>query len=320
MRKVILDVDTGSDDSIALMLAYLSRQLDILGVTVTWGNNSVEDCVENTLRVLDFMGAKIPVYQGCSAPIVRTLDEKRLAQNPGNAIWFEEDGVRYTIHPKVLPLPDAVSKKEEMHACSYLVETLMNSREKVTLIPVGPPTNIGMAFRMEPRIKDHVEEVVFMGGSVGMGNVTPTAEANFLHDPEAVKIILNSGVKVRIVSLNATSSAPLSMEMADEFADLKTKYGKFAHDIIKLRAKVSKHLGWTDGSAEAIHDALAVATLLDPSVILESKRYATDIICGNDPLDGTLVVKEDETSPVEIVLKADARKYFTLLKKAFENE
>jgi len=319
MRKVILDVDTGSDDSIALLLAHLSHKFDILGITVTWGNNSVDDCVSNTLRVVDFMNADIPVYRGCSKPIVRELDADRLAKNPGNAISFYEDGICYTIHPKELPLLPAHSKAQSKHACSFLVETLMNSNEKITLIPVGPPTNIGMAFRMEPRIRDHIEEVVFMGGSVGMGNVTPTAEANFMHDPEAVKIILNSGVPVRIISLNATSSAALSMKMAEKLNDLNTKYGTYAYDIIKLRAKVSKYLGWTDGTAEPVHDPLAVAALIDPDVITLEEAYDADIIAKDDVLDGTLVVHKNPDSQIRIALQADAEKYCEILAEAFRN-
>lgn len=122
-----------------------------------------------------------------------------------------------------MPIPDAVGKPQPEHACTFLIDAVKKADSKVTLIPVGPATNIGMAFRMDPSIAENIEEVVFMGGSVDMGNVTAVAEANFFHDPEAVKIVLGSGVKVRIVPLNATHSAMLTLEDADELIGLGTR-------------------------------------------------------------------------------------------------
>ena len=164
-KKVILDVDTGSDDAVALLLAMLSGKLDILGVTVTWGNRCVEDCVANTLQVVELVGADIPVYKGCPAPMVRELTPGRVANNPVNRISIVENGVEYSIHPAKMPIPDAVGKPQPEHACTFLIDAVKKADSKVTLIPVGPATNIGMAFRMDPSIAENIEEVVFMGGS-----------------------------------------------------------------------------------------------------------------------------------------------------------
>ena len=318
-KKVILDVDTGSDDAVAILLAVLSGKLDVLGITVTWGNRCVEDCVSNTLQVVEMLGADIPVYKGCPAPMVRELTPGRVANNPINKISIVEDGVEYSIHPAKMPLPDAVGSAQPQHACSFLVDTLRNATEKVTLIPVGPATNIGMAFRMDPSIAEKVEEVVFMGGSVGMGNVTPVAEANFFHDPEAVKIILDSGVKVRIVPLNATHSAMLTIQDADELIALGTKAGKLAGEMVKIRAAASLRMGATDGTAEPIHDALAVAWVLDDTVMLDAKRQHCDIDINGGVSDGQLIPDqrggEDPNSNVVVGYKADKDKFFAMLKE-----
>lgn len=318
-KKVIMDVDTGSDDAIAIMMAVLSGQLDILGITVTQGNRPLTNCVENTLRVLDMLGADIPVYAGCPAPMVRDLTPGRGANNPGGGVGIVEDGVEYTIHPAYLDLPAAHSQVQKKHACSFLVEAIHAAEGKVTLIPVGPPTNIGMAFRMDPTIAQKVEEVVFMGGAVDKGNVTPVAEANFFHDPEAVKIVLDSGVKVRCITLNATHSAEISMPQADELIALGTKSGKLAGDLIHLRAKASQKMGWHSGQWEAIHDALAVAAVLDESVITDLRRQKCNIDINGGFGDGQLIVEhrneQDLSVNTYVSYRADGEKFFAMMKE-----
>ncbi|GAA0784382.1 nucleoside hydrolase [Hathewaya limosa] len=316
-RKVILDVDTGSDDAIAIMVAVLSKQVDVLGITVTQGNRPLKNCVENTLRVLDMLDSHIPVYAGCPDAMVRNMIPGRNANNPTDGISLFENGVEYTIHPEYLELPPAVSKAQTKHACSFIIEAVKKSREKITIITVAPPTNIGMAFRMDPTIKDNIEEVIFMGGGVNVANVTPVAEANFFHDPEAVKIILDSGVKVKIIGLDATHSAEITMEEAEKLIGTGTKAGRLAGDLIKMRAIASKKKGWSDGTTEAIHDALAVATLLDPGVIMDMRRQKCDIDISGGAGDGQLIVdrKNQNNSSVNtyVAYKADKYKFYNII-------
>ncbi len=316
-KKVILDVDTGSDDAIALMLAVLCDEFDILGITVTQGNRPLQNCVENTLRVLDMLGATIPVYPGCPAPMVRELTPGRTANNPQGDIGIIEEGVEYTIHPPFINIPPAVSKPQPKHACSFIVEAVKTANSKVTLIPVGPPTNIGMAFRMDPTIAENIEEVVFMGGAVDRGNVTPVAEANFFHDPEAVKIVIDSGVPIRFITLNATHSAEISMPEADKLAALGTKAGALAASLIHIRAEASKRMGWHDGTHEPIHDALAVAAVIDPSVITDLRRQQCNIDISGGFGDGQLIVEhrnEHDTSVNTYVsYNADQPKFFQMM-------
>ncbi len=236
-KKVILDVDTGTDDALAILMALTDPGLEVIGITVTQGNQPLENCVDNTLRVVDLLGADVPVYAGCSAPMVRSLSKGRMAQNPENVVSAEVDGKPVILHPPHLDLPAPHSKPQQMHACSYLVETLRRSEEKVTIIPVGPPTNVGMAFRMAPDLKDHVEEVVFMGGAVDRGNITPVGEANFVHDPEAAKIVLDSGVDCRVITLNATHSAEMTRADADKILALGTPAAKFVGDLMKTASR-----------------------------------------------------------------------------------
>lgn len=314
-RKLILDVDTGTDDAIMIMLAVLSNKFNILGVTTTWGNQPVEFTTKNTLRVLEYLNSKIPVYKGCSEPMVWNMDEKRAKDHIGDTIWyFDEKGRQHHLHPKKLPFKSLTRKEEDKHAVTFLIETLMKSKDKVTIVPVGPCTNIGTAFRLEPKIKDHIEEIVFMGGSDGTGNVTKTAEANFWHDPEAIKMIFRSGVKCTVASLNATKSVPLTIDDVRLLEKMNTKASKKAAEIVRIRMDVAKHLGWSDGNIETVHDPLAISYLIDPSVVTDMKRKSGDIICSGKK-DGTLVLKDDKKGNIFFMYKADRDKYFDIWKQ-----
>ncbi|MBR1757776.1 MAG: nucleoside hydrolase [Lachnospiraceae bacterium] len=289
-RKLIMDVDTGSDDAVAVLLAILSGKFDILGITVSWGNSDVETCVNNTLQVVDLLGADIPVYQGCPGPMVREMTVGRVMNNPKNKTSETKDGKTVKMHPNTLPIPPATSKKQKEHAVTFIVETIKNSPEKVTIIPTAPMTNIGMALRMDPTIATNIEEIVLMGGAVGMGNASPVAEANFFHDPEAAKIIFDSGAKVRVVPLNATHSAGLLKEDAERLMSLGTEAGKLAAELVMMRTEASAFMGWRTDQGEPIHDALAVAWALDPSVIMESRMEKCDIDINGGICDGQMVV------------------------------
>ena len=320
-KKVILDVDTGSDDAIAIMLAALSPELDVLGITVTWGNRPVGNCVENTLRVLGLLGKEneIPVYKGCPQPMVRYLTKQRngALEKDGISVW--KDGKEFSIHPAYLDLPPAKIKARASHACSYLVETLLRAEDKITIIPVGPPTNLAMAIRMEPSIITRMEEVVFMGGAVGMGNITPCAEANFYHDPEAAKIIIDSGVPCRIIGLNATHSAELDLEDAASLRALKTPAARLAASLLEMRIEALGVMGDGNGHSDAVHDALAVASVIMPEVITDMRRSRCDIDVNGGAADGQLIVdtrirhEKDGLPNIQVAYKPDKEMFFGLL-------
>jgi inosine-uridine nucleoside N-ribohydrolase len=208
------------------------------------------------------------------------------------------DGVEHSIHPASFNIPEAPRQAEKQHAVPFLIEKLMSSEEKLTVVTVGPPTNLGMAFRLEPRIKDHIEEVVFMGGGVNKGNASPVAEANFFHDPEAARSIIKSGVKCTLITLNATHSAELNLDDCPEFEALGTPEGKFTSELIKIRLEASVWLKFNDGYSDAMHDALAVAYLVDPSVITDLRRLPCDIDVSGGQSYGMLIA--DQRSRAEI--------------------
>ena len=316
-RKVVLDVDTGSDDAVALLLAMLSDRLDVIGITVCWGNAGLDVCTDNTLRVVDLLGGGIPVYRGCPKPMVRELSKGRVANNAPNRISVIKDGKVYTTHPSQLPIPAATSRASDIHACSFLVDTLKHAEEKITLVPTAPLTNIGMALRMDPSIARNIEEIVLMGGAVGTGNASPCAEANFFHDPEAAKIVLDSGVKIRIVPLNATRSAGLFREDAARLTGLGTAAGKLAGDLINIRSDASDVMGTRGGKGEPIHDALAVAWLLDESVVTEAREEKCDVDINGGAGDGQMIIDSrlgyEHEPNATVAYKADRARFMEIL-------
>ncbi|MCX5493325.1 nucleoside hydrolase [Kaistia dalseonensis] len=261
-RKLILDVDTGTDDAVAITLAALHPELELIAVTTVNGNVEIRYCTDNSLRTLDFIGrGDIPVYEGCPKPLVR-------ADFPIPRAVKKDGGM----HVNVLPLPDPVSRKQDKGAVEFLIETFRNATEEIVLVPVGPLTNIAAAIAADPDFVKNVPEVVIMGGAHYTGNITASAEFNIWADPEAAAVVFAAGFrKITLVPLDATFQALVSGAEAKALEDLGTNAGIAASRFIAQRIKGydSTQPMKTLGSAP-VHDAVCVAYLVRPD-LLETK-------------------------------------------------
>jgi inosine-uridine nucleoside N-ribohydrolase len=254
--KVILDVDTGTDDAVALMVAALSPDIELVGATSVNGNTGLEYTTENTLRVLDWIGMpEIPVHRGLDRPLARSQADL---------------GMAATIHGNLLDLPPAArGTLQSQHAVDWLIDTYLASDGDIVLCPVGPLTNIAMAIQKEPRILDAIPELVIMGGAHHMGNLTHSAEFIILHDPEAARVVVNCGRPIRMVPLDATHRALVSLDDVRRLGELGTPAGDAAARFIKQRidgydaTQPIVHRPHT----VPVHDALAVCAIIDPTVI-----------------------------------------------------
>ncbi|GEO69267.1 nucleoside hydrolase [Levilactobacillus acidifarinae] len=259
--KIIMDCDPGHDDATAIMMAGMNPQLDLLGITVVKGNQTIEKTTKNTLEVCQTLGLNVPVYEGMSVPMVipSPQTEERVHGKSGL------DG------PKFAPL---TKKKEKKHAIQFIIETLMASDGDITLVPTGPLTNIAMAMRLEPRIISKIKEIVMMGGSYEHGNVTPSAEFNIYADAEAAYVVFTSGVHITMMGLDITRKAlcfPVIVKRMRQhdnpaarlFGDMMDFFIKAQHDTY----------GW---EGAPLHDPTTIAYLIDPSVITTKKMH-TDI-------------------------------------------
>jgi inosine-uridine nucleoside N-ribohydrolase len=317
-KKLIFDCDPGNDDAVALILAVLCGKYDILGITVAHGNKPLADTLDNALRLVEFLNADIPVYAGCPEAMVHTLMPGRVANTRAQTVSCMVDGEEITIHERHLKLPETSREAEREHACSFLVRTLREAREKVTIAATAPLTNLGMALRMAPEVADKIEQIVIMGGGVTGGNRTPAAEANFYDDPEAAQIVLHCHAPVRIYPLEATTSAMLSYDEADALAPL-SREGSYVAESVHGLIRRCNLLGISPQGYTTVHDAVAVAGMIDPSIVTEVRRVACDVDCAGGCADGKLVADlrmgEEAEGNAEVVLRVDQQRYVALLRE-----
>lgn len=255
--KMILDCDTGHDDAIALMVASKHPQIDLLGVTVVAGNQVLEKTLPNTLSVCQHLNINVPVYGGMSKPMVRD-----------QIVAGDIHGKSGLDGPVFEPL---VRKSEEKHAVNFIIDTLMNSEGDISLVPVGPLTNIAMALRFEPRIASKIKQIVLMGGAIGLGNATPAAEFNILADPEAAHVVLTSGVPIVMMPLDLTNTALADMTIIERMEAIGNKAGKLFGDIMRFTLKSQALNGL---SAGPVHDVTAVTYLFASDIYNCKDVYA----------------------------------------------
>ena len=250
-EKIILDCDPGHDDAVAIMLAAINPKIELLGITVVAGNQKLEKTVNNALKVCNHLNLNVPVYSGMSRPMIR---EQLIADDIHGETGL--DGPKFE---------ELKIKAENKHAVNFIIDTLMNSDEKITLVPTGPLTNIGMAIRFEPKIIEKINRIVLMGGSYQLGNMTPAAEFNILADPDAAHIVFSSGVKLVMMGLDLTRQASATKEVVEKIKSLNNKASKLFVDLMEFFAASQKNIfGWT---APPVHDPTTIAYIIDPECI-----------------------------------------------------
>ncbi len=318
MEKVILDVDTGTDDAIAIMAALKSPDLEVLGICSVNGNRGVEYTTENTLRVVEYMeAAHVPVHKGCALPMVVSLTPGRRKEIPYTGPEDPEDNV----HGDYVELPPATITAAPENAASWLVRTLMESDGDITLIPVGPLTNIAMALRLEPAIAPKIKRIVLMGGGYREVNITPTSEFNFWIDPEAAKIVIDSGCDITIVPLDATHAAAVSIDDARELRATGTKGAVAAADIIEHRWNAYKN--WqpmADINTVPVHDALAVCAVINPDVLKDVVSVHVDVDISGGASDGQCICDvgkryKHDVPNAKVACGADKELFASMLKE-----
>ncbi|SIQ78307.1 purine nucleosidase [Paracoccus thiocyanatus] len=251
-RKIIIDTDPGQDDAVAILLALASPELEVLGLSVVAGNVGLDHTQRNARMICELAGRPdLPVHAGCDAPLQRKLITAEHVHGKTGL-----DGV--TLPEPAMPLAPG-------HAVDFLIETLRREKPgSVTLVPIGPLTNIATAFRRAPDIVPRVREIVLMGGAYfEVGNITPAAEFNIHVDPEAAKIVFASGAALTVMPLDVTHRALTSRAWVETMRGM----GRIGQAVA----------GWTDfferydrekyGSQGApLHDPCTIAWLLDPEL------------------------------------------------------
>ncbi len=298
---IVLDCDPGHDDAIALLLAVASPRIDLRAVTTTFGNCSVEDATRNALSILTLAGAtSTPVARGAAHSL-------RGDTELGNYVH----GASGLDGPD---MPEPRMQVSEQSGTELLYSVLTESDEKVTVVATGPITNVAVLLEREPAVVSRIAEIVFMGGSVDRGNHTPTAEFNTFADPEALEIVLRSGLPVKMVGLNLTHQALASQEVVDRLTAMDHHLGRVAAEWMGFFGSSYRAIWSFD--APPVHDPCTVAALIDPRLITWQDSFVA-VETSGEWTRGTTVVdlhgRYQRPPNVSVAIGLDVEAYWDLV-------
>lgn len=335
---VIIDCDPGHDDMMALVLAYGSQRLDIRAVTTVAGNNTIENTTRNALNVLQYIGAEdVPVAKGFQDPIVRSHKEvmQKLAAARAERMTEEQrreqsqitgalahgvsglDGFRFPA--------DNPKKPESIRAVEMMAKILRESREKVTIIPTGPLTNVGLLIRAFPDLVEKIERISMMGGTSEFVLTRPYMEFNTFVDPEATKIVFESGVPITMYGYDVTYRVLCGEDTLERMEKLDNQTGKMAAALLRFfMERHNKNLSYLGlKNVTPIHDACAVAGVIDPTLVTQSRMLHVDIETGGQYFDGATICDYADClglpANVEVVYDMDTPRFLDMLVSAAAN-
>lgn len=250
-HKVILDTDPGTDDAMAILLALNSPELEVKAITVVAGNMVVDQGVENARKLVSLAGrCGIPVVGGASHPLVQALITAEYfhgANGLGN-----------------IELPAPRCPPDAGFAPDVMIKLIHEYPHEITLIPLGPLTNVALALRKDPSIVSLVKEVVLMGGSIAGGNASAAAEANIYNDPEAARSVFEAGWPITMVGLNVTEQTLFTRADLRRLAATRGQQNDFAAGVMRFLLDLATGLG---SNVAPMHDPLAVGAVIDPTLI-----------------------------------------------------
>jgi purine nucleosidase len=287
-RVVLIDTDTASDDAIALVMALRADGVHVVAITTVSGNVDVHQAASNALYVVELCGARVPVYVGAAQPLRRPN---------AYAHWFHgSDGLGdHGYRP-------GKTSPEQKDAIEAIIETV-SSNPGLTLVCLGPLTNIALAIGRNPELVHSVDRCVIMGGALKGGNVTPAAEYNIWLDPEAAHIVFRSGLPIELVTLDlCQGEAIVNADDIKQFSSLPGPFGSFAVSCSSRARQVQLERRGADGLALA--DPLAMAVALDRSVVTRWGEHYVEVETESEPTRGETIVDGRDIANSEHIRKA----------------
>jgi inosine-uridine nucleoside N-ribohydrolase len=306
---LIIDSDPGLDDALAIGLALARPEIRVLAVTTVGGNADVRHCTENALRLLHAYGRDdVPVAEGAAGPLVGRV--VRATEVHG------EGGIGTTT------LEPATSTARPEAAVELIARILRESPEPVAIAPIGPLTNIALLLRLYPSLAQRIAHLSIMGGSIGEGNTTVSAEFNIYADPEAADIVFRSGVPITMMGLDVTHQALLDRGSVEALQALGTTSASIAAELTAFT--LDRNMQWSGSTTTAIHDAVAVAHLAIGDLV-DVALYHVAVDTSDGPARGRTVcdglpfrLQRDGRSPnAEIGIRIDRARFEALLIEAF---
>jgi inosine-uridine nucleoside N-ribohydrolase len=294
---IVIDCDPGHDDAIAILLALASPEVELRAITTVAGNQTLDKTTRNALAVLEVAGrTDIPVAAGAAAPLGRPLRTSPAVHGESGL-----DGPT---------LPELTASPVEMHATDFLAELLDAG---VVLVATAPLTNVALLLERHPDIRQRLDAIVWMGGSIGEGNATPAAEFNAFVDPEAAAAVFASGIPITMVGLDVTHQALFTRDHADRLR-VAGRVGRFVAELSDFFQRFHDRSYGFGGSP--IHDAMALAHVLDPT-LLTTSHVNVEIETESRFCDGRTIVDRRGTtgrSPnAHVAVEVDAARFLELV-------
>lgn len=310
MRKFWIDTDTASDDAVAIMMALRWPDVDVLGISTVVGNVPLEMCTRNALYTVELCGMQTPVFEGAKLPLIR---------EPRYAYFFHgPDGMGG------MNYPEPKSKAQTGSGVDALIDMVRDNPGEITLVTLGPLTNIAMAVGKAPDIVEKIQSCVVMGGAANtVGNVTPSAEFNIWVDPEAAKKVYLSGLPLIQAGWElCRGDANLLEEDIQAIRDMDTKFAHFTIDCNRQAIQTNRE--WLGDPALPLPDPVTMAIALDPEISLEQSKHFVDIETNSELTRGMTVVDQlgvTEGEPnVEIVWEIDVQGWKEILYQTIRTE
>ncbi|MCD8914442.1 ribonucleoside hydrolase RihC [Staphylococcus simulans] len=286
---IILDTDPGIDDAAAISIALNHPEIDVKMISTVHGNVNIDKTTRNALQLKGFFNSEVPVHRGAAAPLIN---------NPIDASHVHgETGMGGYKLPE--PDPSLLSSNSAIQA---MKETLLNADTPITIVPIGPLTNIALLFKTYPEVKTNVKEIVLMGGSAGRGNVTPAAEFNIYCDPEAADIVFNAGLPITMVGLDVARGASLSSSAIEELKSINKTTDMLYHMF-------NHYHGDEFDSGLAVYDAYTMLYLLHSDDFKTADAHVDIELNGEHTRGATVVDYNADEKPVTVVLAVDKSKF-----------
>ncbi len=310
MRKFIIDADTGTDDAVAISHILMQKDIEVLGITAVHGNQPVSSTTNNALKLVDFLGKDIPVFKGCAKSLVRDILPGRDHNPIMEKVRGERDGEMVFIHqPDITELPETSRKYESENAVSFIVRTINESKEPISIIALGPLTNIAAALILDSSIAKKIDKIYIMGGQVSIGNRTPVAEANFYDDPEAAHIVLTSTARCIVTPVEPSLDTKFDKAFLAELDNIGNDVAKLIRSLTDGFIDRMTFLGiYPKGSTSSgMCDWSAILSIIDDSLILEREEIICQVELSGGFADGMLVADRRSF--------AEGERYVTLIRK-----
>ena len=297
-KRIIIDTDPGIDDSLAILLAVASPEIQVEGLTVVSGNCTLENGVINALSVLELAGrSDLPVFGGAARPLVQPL-----------LIAPETHGERGIGYAR---LPYPVAKPSSQHAVEFIIEKVSAHPGEISLVCIGPLTNLALALRLAPQIVEKIPEVIIMGGAIRHeGNTTALAEFNTYCDPHAAHIVFHSGLPITLVPLDVTYQVNFTRMDVQRLLDIPSPVSTFIADATRFYMEFHDEYQKIDGCI--INDPLALALTIAPHFVTTEELFVDVDISGGVSMGKTFAdfYRISQNPPnMDVALRVQARQF-----------